>query len=123
MLHKHCAQALVSLAIDNLKVSVKNKNMGIQKYLVKIICIALFISTPICVVPNECGSKDIEKEISALHCVGKKIRQTDSSIKLLDIFKNTAEKNTPQAVFATRISSHFSPPVSITDLTPAQLLL
>jgi hypothetical protein len=97
--------------------------MGIKKYLLKIICIAVFISTPISVVPNECGSKDIEKEISALHCIGKKIRQTDSPIKLLDIFKNTAGKNTPQAVFATRISSHFSPPVSITDLTPAQLLL
>ena len=97
--------------------------MGIKKYLLKIICIALFISTPICVVPNECGSKDIEKEISALHCIGKKIRQTDYSGKLLDIFQNTIGKNIPQSIFATRISSHFSPTVSITDLTTAPLLL
>jgi hypothetical protein len=31
MLHKHCAQAPVSLAIDNLKVSVKNKTYGYSK--------------------------------------------------------------------------------------------
>ena len=97
--------------------------MDINKYFLKIICIALFIFAPICAVPNECGSNEIEKEISALHCIGKKIRQTDYPGKLLDIFQNTIGKNIPQSIFATRISSHFSPPVSITDLTPAQLLL
>jgi hypothetical protein len=97
--------------------------MGIQKYFLKIICIALFISTPICAVPNECGSKEIEKEISALHCIGKKARQTDYPGKLLDIFQKTIGKNIPQSIFATRTSSHFSPTVSITALAPAQLLL
>jgi hypothetical protein len=97
--------------------------MSIQKNFLKIICIALFISAPICAVPNECGSSDIEKEIRALHCIGKKIRQTDYLSKLLDIFQNTIGKNIPQSIFATRISSHFSPTVSITDLTTAPLLL
>jgi hypothetical protein len=97
--------------------------MDIKKYVLKIICLALFIFAPICAVPNECGSKEIEREISALHCIGKKARQTDYPGKLLDIFQKTIGKNIPQSIFATRTSSYFSPAVSITALAPAPLLL
>ena len=97
--------------------------MDFKKYFIKLFCIALFIFAPICVVPNECGSNEIEGEMKAVQCMGKKVRQTKYSAKLFDIFQNTSANKIPQSIFTTGISSHFSPPVSITDLTPAQLLL